>query len=331
MHQNKAVQLLISPILIITILLQTAFFIYQPAHGIPKNDALTTPIATGSNEISITDQGINPASITIEAGTTITWQNDTSQTHTLKSGDAQYEIFLPAILKSNSTTTYQLSQNQTASPQAESFSATILPGESFSYAFTEIGTHPYYLATNPAITGEIIVIEQSGQILNLNPIGDQTASLGQTLTFSVTAVYNGNQPLTYNATPLPLPDNISFHAATGLFTFTPDESQTGSFQLTFTVTDGELTDSETITINTPQPNPSDDTILAGRILDANDAAQGITTPLIGATITNNRNQPLNHNRQQRLLYPDRTHPRQQPLRFQWHHSHTRRHIRSLPS
>ena len=72
---------------------------------------------------------------------------------------------------------------------------------------------------------------------------------------------------------------------TGLFTFSPAPEQIGEFELTFSVTDGSQSDSETVTISVPEADPSGETALRGRILDANDVTEGTITPLVGATVT----------------------------------------------
>ncbi|MBI1928692.1 Ig-like domain-containing protein [Candidatus Poribacteria bacterium] len=82
----------------------------------------------------------------------------------------------------------------------------------------------------------------------LNPIGNQTVALGSTLTLNLTASDPNNDPLAFSATPLPLPDNASLNAMTGSFTFSPAANQVGDILLTFTVSDGVFSDSETVTI-----------------------------------------------------------------------------------
>jgi hypothetical protein len=57
----------------------------------------------------------------------------------------------------------------------------------------------------------------------------------------------------------------------GDFQFKPTLDQVGRYTLTFSVTDGNLEDSETVTLEVPATNPLDDTVLEGRILNANDA------------------------------------------------------------
>ncbi|TMA65571.1 MAG: PKD domain-containing protein, partial [Deltaproteobacteria bacterium] len=69
--------------------------------------------------------------------------------------------------------------------------------------------------------------------LVLNPIGNKTVNLGQTLTFTVSATSGTGAPVSLYVVPLPLMTNASFNAGTGVFTFRPSTLQVGSYQLTF--------------------------------------------------------------------------------------------------
>ena len=109
--------------------------------------------------------------------------------------------------------------------------------------------------------------------LVLNPIGDKTVNLGETLTFTVTATSSTGTPSLFVA-PLPLPTHASFNAATGVFTFTPDTTQVGSFQLTFTAVSSALSASEPITITVPNPPPGGTTAVRGKVENLNDTPLG---------------------------------------------------------
>jgi hypothetical protein len=78
------------------------------------------------------------------------------------------------------------------------------------------------------------------------PIGSQAVGSGQSLNFTLSASDPDNTNLTYSATSLP--SGASLNAATGAFSWTPSVSQTGTFNITFTASDGLLTNSESIVI-----------------------------------------------------------------------------------
>jgi hypothetical protein len=88
----------------------------------------------------------------------------------------------------------------------------------------------------------------------LDPVGNRTVVLGNSLTLQLAAADPDGDTLTFSVEPLPA--NASLAASTGIFTFTPTEAQVGEIHLTFRVSDGDLTDTEAITITVQQPPPT---------------------------------------------------------------------------
>ena len=89
--------------------------------------------------------------------------------------------------------------------------------------------------------------------VNLAPvlaaIGSQTVNEGDTLTFTATAVDSDvpTQPLTFSLSNAPV--GATIHATTGVFTWTPTKTQgLGVYLFDVVVSDGALTDSQTITV-----------------------------------------------------------------------------------
>jgi hypothetical protein len=78
------------------------------------------------------------------------------------------------------------------------------------------------------------------------PLASQTDISGQPLNFTVSATDPINTNLIYTATSLP--SGASFNASTGAFSWTPSVNQTGTFNITFTATDGLVTNSESTTV-----------------------------------------------------------------------------------
>ncbi len=83
----------------------------------------------------------------------------------------------------------------------------------------------------------------------LGLIGNQQVTTGQTLTLVLGAT-SGSGTLTYSASGLPTGATFSGNT----FTWTPGATQAGTYQVTFTVSDGQAQDSETITITVTQAN-----------------------------------------------------------------------------
>ncbi|MGA1867359.1 MAG: S8 family serine peptidase [bacterium] len=88
----------------------------------------------------------------------------------------------------------------------------------------------------------------------LNYIGDKSIDEGHTLSFTASASDpDTDDTLALNASNLP--SGATFDAATGLFTWTPDYTQAGTYyNVCFEVTDGDLIDSEEITITVTDIN-----------------------------------------------------------------------------
>ncbi|RLA42773.1 MAG: hypothetical protein DRQ97_13580, partial [Gammaproteobacteria bacterium] len=91
----------------------------------------------------------------------------------------------------------------------------------------------------------------------LNSIGNQTIAELDELTFTATASDADLPPLglTYSLDATAIDAGMAIDLATGLFTWMPAEDQgPGNFPVTITVSDGTLTDSETINIDVTEVN-----------------------------------------------------------------------------
>ena len=102
----------------------------------------------------------------------------------------------------------------------------------------------------------------------LEPISNKTVKAGSTIQFAVNATDPDGDSLTYSASGLPA--NAMFDSKTRIFSWTPNTNQTGSYTVTFTVTDGQMSDSMNvlITVNTGNQAPvleqiSNQTVKAG--------------------------------------------------------------------
>ncbi len=84
----------------------------------------------------------------------------------------------------------------------------------------------------------------------LQAIGNQSVAEMQTLRLTIAASDPDSDTLTFTAAPLPR----RAAWAGNILTWTPDFDQAGSYSITFTVTDGEYTDSETIVITVHNVN-----------------------------------------------------------------------------
>ena len=129
--------------------------------------------------------------------------------------------------------------------------------------------------------GQTTVTIEGGLILN--PIGNKTVNLGDTLKFTVNATNLSGGPVSLFVSPLPLPNHATFNSVTGVFTFTPDFMQVGNYPLSFTALSGTQSVSETITITVPNPPPGGTTGVRGRIYNLNQSPLGNVKVTLKAT------------------------------------------------
>ncbi len=84
----------------------------------------------------------------------------------------------------------------------------------------------------------------------LEPIGNRSVTINEPLSFSVTASDPDGDPVTLSVSGLPSGATFSDQE----FAWTPGSDQIGSYQVTFTASDGTTQNSETVTIIVQRPN-----------------------------------------------------------------------------
>jgi plastocyanin len=88
--------------------------------------------APATATVSMMNMAFSPATISVAAGTTVTWMNGDTAIHTVTADDGSFN------------------------------SGNIAMGASFSRVFTSAGTFTYHSALNPAMTGKIVVTASTG-------------------------------------------------------------------------------------------------------------------------------------------------------------------------
>ncbi len=147
------------------------------------------------HQITLTESGFTPQSITINVGETVSWLNETPESHTLTSGEP-YRIYLPLILRApiGSVTASATSSSSEISNDV-TFGGTLTPGGSYDFTFETAGTYLYYLRTAPQHTG-IIAVEATTPVA---PALDETVVT--TMISATTFLYTGDDPLQTGVTP----------------------------------------------------------------------------------------------------------------------------------
>ena len=97
-----------------------------------------------------------------------------------------------------------------------------------------------------------ITVNNTNRAPVLDSIGDKSVNENSTLNFSISATDADSDTITYSATDLPT--GATLNSTTGTFTWTPGYTQAGTHQVTFTASDGQAQDPETITITVNNTN-----------------------------------------------------------------------------
>jgi len=92
-----------------------------------SNRARAASPSSAASEVKIDNFSFTPATVTVPAGTTVTWTNSDDVPHTVVSDD---KIFKSKVLDTD---------------------------EKFSYTFTKPGTYPYFCSVHPKMTAKIVV------------------------------------------------------------------------------------------------------------------------------------------------------------------------------
>ncbi|GIU72580.1 MAG: hypothetical protein KatS3mg003_2059 [Candidatus Nitrosocaldaceae archaeon] len=98
----------------------------------------------------------NPGILTISKGTTVTWSNDDTTTHTVTSGISfgliQFDEY----------------KDKTPGPDGLFDSGMMAPGATFSYTFNDEGEYLYYCSLHPFMVGKVIVEAAAEEVTEAN-------------------------------------------------------------------------------------------------------------------------------------------------------------------
>jgi plastocyanin len=95
--------------------------------AIPATDVPTSAPAGTEVKVQIADFAFNPSTLEIKVGTTVTWTNEDSATHTVTADDGSFT------------------------------SGSLKQGQSFSFTFTQAGTYAYHCGVHASMKATITV------------------------------------------------------------------------------------------------------------------------------------------------------------------------------
>lgn len=99
--------------------------------NMPMNSTSPSASPTTSSTVTIQNFAFSPATIEVKKGTTVTWTNNDSVTHTVTETDGQ------------------------AGPK----SGELDPGKSYSFTYNSVGTFKYDCSIHTSMTGSVTVVE----------------------------------------------------------------------------------------------------------------------------------------------------------------------------
>jgi len=103
------------------------------------------PATTEGAEVALQTFAFVPRTLTIDAGTTVTWTNNDDILHTVTSGIGQKQG-VPGVSKNKDAKLDGLFDQEMESV-----------GATFSFTFEEAGTYDYFCAIHPGMTGKVVV------------------------------------------------------------------------------------------------------------------------------------------------------------------------------
>ncbi len=238
--------------------------------GLKTSNTSASTVSSLSNVISATTTGSgNRAPVIAPIGDKAVAEN-TTLTFTVSASDADGDT---------------LNWSATGVPSGAAFNTA---SRTFSWTPTNTqgGTHwVTFTVTDGQVpvseTVEITVAEIVNNAPVLAAIGNKSTDENELLSFSVSATDADGHSLTYSATGLPSGANFTGQT----FTWVPTYDQADTYAVTFAVSDGELTDSEQITITVANVTPDLTDPSASASYPATDAIQIPVNPVISLTVS----------------------------------------------
>ena len=126
------------------------------------------------------------------------------------------------------------------------YSHTLTPGATTTYYYRVQARNSIGHSAWSNVVDMQVTVAAANNAPVLSSIGNKSVDEGSLLEFTVSATDADGDTLTYSASNIPT--GASFNASTKTFSWAPAYDKAGTYNVTFTVSDGSLTDSETITI-----------------------------------------------------------------------------------
>ncbi len=114
----------------------------------------------GAVQVAITDRGLVPQNLVVDAGWTVTWTNQTAATVHLVAG-WPHQVSLPIVSRGQTSpqarTTLPVASEGRVNLSIDWIGAEIPPGGVYDHAFAQPGFYAYHLGEDPEMTGSVQV------------------------------------------------------------------------------------------------------------------------------------------------------------------------------
>lgn len=241
------------------------------------SDDLVQNSPNATRNVTITEQGFDPAQVTIAIGDTVTWTNTTQRQITLKQSNL-WQLYLPMtgrgedVLQGQSALqTYRLFLPYSARTTEGSdengqssdgiihptivgntnsglFEQTLSPGGSYSHTFSTVGNFPVFVPDNLAMSGQIRVIENGP---TSTPTATPTSTPSPTATVTSTSGSGDTPTATNTSSPTVTPTVTSTNTTTATPSNTPTKTATNTPTATSTTTPTGTATTSPTPLNTP--------------------------------------------------------------------------------
>ena len=197
---------------------------------------------SNTTDIQVTVEGVPDAPTLTDPGVSVNTGNSFTLNWSAVSNVTVYVLEQDTNSSFSSPTTVV-----STGPSITSDTVTLTPGITTTYYYrvqarNNIGSG----AWSNVVNMQVIVAEPSNNAPVLTSVGNKSVDEGSLLEFTVSATDTDGDSLVYSASGIPT--GGSFNASTKTFSWAPAYDKSGTYSVTFTVTDGSVSDSETITI-----------------------------------------------------------------------------------
>ena len=111
----------------VILILLTAIVLTACSSGSGATSKTTATSTSSGNTVTLANFAFSPATLNIQVGTTVSWTNNDSTTHTVTSDSGIFD------------------------------SGNLAPNATFSYTFNTAGTFAYHCAIHTSMTGKVVV------------------------------------------------------------------------------------------------------------------------------------------------------------------------------